>query len=71
MASYQCILPDTHSILHCFRFSGCGGNGNNFMTGLNCQKNCGGNIAELVQPKKHITVQYSLVQAQLVQSATK
>jgi len=38
-----------------FRFSGCGGNGNNFMTGVNCQKNCGGNIEDLVHPKKHIT----------------
>jgi len=38
-----------------FRFSGCGGNGNNFMTGVNCQKNCGGAIESLIQPKKHIT----------------
>lgn len=38
-----------------FRFSGCGGNGNNFMTGVNCQKNCGGAIEDLIPPKKHIT----------------
>lgn len=38
-----------------FRFSGCGGNGNNFMTGVNCQKNCGGAIEDLAHPKKHIT----------------
>jgi len=38
-----------------FRFSGCGGNGNNFMTGVNCQKNCGGGIEDSMHPKKHIT----------------
>jgi hypothetical protein len=40
-----------------FRFSGCGGNGNNFMTGENCVKNCGGTIEDQDPPlhAKHIT----------------
>jgi len=40
-----------------FRFSGCGGNGNNFMTGENCVKNCGGIVEDQEPPlhTKHIT----------------
>jgi len=40
-----------------FRFSGCGGNGNNFMTGENCVKNCGGNVEDQhnLRSTKHIT----------------
>jgi len=50
---YYFDMPD--QMCKKFRFSGCGGNGNNFMTGVNCQKNCGGAIEDLVHPKKHIT----------------
>lgn len=40
-----------------FRFSGCGGNGNNFLTGENCVKNCGGSMDNPVSINhvKHIT----------------
>lgn len=37
------MLGDTLAVS---RFSGCGGNGNNFVTGENCVKNCGGDIKD-------------------------
>lgn len=38
-----------------FRFSGCAGNGNNFLTGQNCIKNCGGILEDDTKEGKHIS----------------
>ena len=48
-----------------FRYSGCGGNGNNFLTGESCVKTCGGKIEESTPVNDILTSTTTTKQPQL------
>ena len=53
-----------------FRFSGCGGNGNNFESGENCVKNCGGKVEEVDQAKNSVHITQRIVIPTMKPSST-